>query len=1631
MRISRIVAAFALICSVVNLAHAISIEEKLGPRRSKASQSVEANAPSTDAIQFSRLPIYFEPNHGQSHPSVEFIGRGTGYQVFIKADETILVFSRPKQLGVGMAGDIDPAKRLMQVERAPVEIEQAVVRIRYQNTHANSRLAAADPLPGRSNYFYGNDPAQWRTDIPHYATVVQKNLYPGIDKVIYGNGSSGSGSEGGKLEYDLEIQPGADPSQINQVIEGADSLRVDEAGDLIIQTKLGEIRQQRPKAYQTNGSKFDEVEGNFELARDGSVRFNVGQYDKTKLLVIDPVLSYAAILGGQSNLGAIAVDSTGNTFAVGCATGTDLPVVGGLGNGLTSGIFISKLNSAGSALVYATYLGGMTDTTCPFIAPTASRRMAIAVNSAGAAFVTGVAGTGLPAVSAFRATPPASGSGVFVVKLAPAGNALNYSTFLGTGEVRAIAINSSGNAIVAGTTAATDFPTSTGAFQTTNRALGGEQNAFITKLSPTGNTLVFSTYFGGQRVSLTNGIALDASGNVIFGGSDGIADPVSTVKLPILNATQTLPGSYACRKNFQALVCENRSFLAKLNATGKTLAFSTYVGGNTGFRPTDVALNAAGQIFLAGIVDLTALKDSNPSQALLSGEDDMVLMKLAADGRSTLFTKALGGNGSDFPNRLVIDANGDAVIVGDTSSSTLPVVNALQSQSNARPGDASLGLQGTYSPFVTRIKGDGTATSFLSYFGGLGYELASGVATDSAGAIYVGGHTGNSLQIPVTPGALKGTGRAFIAKILPLSNVITLTSSASPLKFTDFATIKATVAGTNPTGTIAFYTDGALTATVPLSAGVATTGFGGTFFLASSIRSYYITATYSGDANNASANSSILVQQVIKADSATTLEVLRTNPSVSNKVRLVARVTGFQSSGNVKFLDGTTVLCAAVRVAFGSASCEVVLATGAHTFKAQYLGSDKESPSDSPVVSLTLPWPNLPPSNVTLQSPAITKVSASTANIVLTASGQDLDGTLAKVEYFNGATKIADAPLTSPFSYAWNGVGVGTYNVTVKMTDNEGASTTSAIVVVKVYTPPTVTINAPANGARFATSSNVELTATIGSPGNALAQISFVNTATNTVLQAINAPNPAGGAFTYFWPALPEGAYRFLVRAKDAVGQTTDSSEVNFTVGPLIPAVTITTPANNTNFNVPGPVSVSIRLDNFAPGTVSGQLFDGAQLIASWAPTTNITAAFNASFTTTVLGAHVLTAKFTDASNTVTTSAAVTVNAQPAPDVTLTIPSTFYVAPASIDLLSAVTAPTTPAGTTITKVEYFVKASNSALADPVSIAVFTAPPYTFRWRNIGVAAYTFTAKATDSAGRVGVSAPVTVTVGASGSITDTGNINGTTVNDDTLSFSGRINAPPNASVTVNGQLATLTADGQFFVNNLNLVPGANAVDIRVNTPTGPLTNQTVNVTRSATLPNYKFTASPTQGIAPVNATLTIATNDNTALAANQQMKLSCHNPSKDASVGDAQTSLGSYACAYPNPGVYYPSVIIRDQSNAVIYFAVRAVVVNSPYNVIAVVNGVYLTLLDTLKVNNVTGAMTLFAGTAATKYQDAFNLLSADLSTIVDQLGTVKNIQFGEGIAQVTVVRTTGVLEESYVVHLVRGGDGIWRIESM
>ncbi|MBI4470732.1 MAG: SBBP repeat-containing protein [Acidobacteria bacterium] len=529
-------------------------------RPGSLSPQLETDQPKPSLLSqdYGKLSLSFEANLGQTDEAVQFLARSNGSTLFLTPSEAVLTLPKAESKSPDGGRDLMPPAN---DNGQAASDTSAMVKMKFVGADAQSSMAGMDELPGKINYFIGNDPSQWRTGIPTYAKVKCQDLYPGVDLIYYGNQKH--------LEYDFVVAPGADPQAIRVAFEGADDLEIDAQGNLVLRTSGGPIRQHKPVVYQEVDGQRIEVAGEYRLLDPPSVvGFQLADFDRSQPLVIDPVLVYSSYLGGS--LGetgeAIAVDASGNAYVFGRTDSANFPMMNSpqpILSGGTRDAYISKLNASGTALLYSTYLGGsgvdMPDGGGNFADTSFG---GIAVDAAGDIYVTGTtASTDFPMVNPIQ---PVHGGALdaFVTKLNPAGSAILYSTYLGgAGEDRgvAIALDASRNIYITGSTVSTDFPTAN-ALQAT---AGGGNDVFVTKLNAAGSAFVYSTYLAGSTNEGPRDITVDLDGNAYVTGN------TTSTNFPTVNPIQPVYGGV------------NDAFITKINAAGTALVYSTYSAART------------------------------------------------------------------------------------------------------------------------------------------------------------------------------------------------------------------------------------------------------------------------------------------------------------------------------------------------------------------------------------------------------------------------------------------------------------------------------------------------------------------------------------------------------------------------------------------------------------------------------------------------------------------------------------------------------------------------------------------------------------------------------------------------------------------------------------------------------------------------------------------------------------------------------------------------------------------------------------------------------------------------------------------------------------------------------------------
>jgi uncharacterized protein (TIGR03437 family) len=788
-KVMRIALFFSLLAVVAQAAIPVS------------SAATDPRSANKARLKMAQIPLSFEANQGQTDSVVKFFSRGDGYALFLTPTEAVFKLRKA----------------------APADKEPSVLRIKLLGADGTAKISGAEKHSGTANYFVGNDPKKWRTGIATYGRVHYQGIYPGVDAVFYGNQR--------ELEYDLTVAPGVDPKQIALEFSGARP-KLNRDGDLVLTLNGDRILLHRPVIYQGSGAGQRPVDGRYALAGN-RVNFQIGPYDHSQPLVIDPVLSYLTYLGGTNadNIGnytgyypsgetnptqGLAIDASGNVYVTGYTCSADFPVQVPYQSkakesaiaqpGYFFSVFVSKLNSAGTALVYSTYLGGSGS----------ERGTAIAVDSSGSAYVAGYTGS-----SDFPVTPGAymtrCNGGLcyyagpydgFLTKLSPDGKSLVYSTYLGgqsnrNSEIYAVAVDSKGQTYVAGDTndscwSYTNtycFPTTKGAvipggiFDAANYATNQAQyvnnygSAFVTVFDAAGASLLYSTLFcdanpvahvplSAQFETNATGVAVDALGNFYL---------VGTTKDAYLPTTSgAFQPSFPTASGLTAL-----GFVAKFSPVsspgGSSLIYASYLGGTdkTAYAQTAaVAADAGGNAYVTGITGSVAFPVTAGAYQTTCGTGynncggTGFVTKIKPDGSGLVWSTLLGNltnpaSGGyygpvDAIGAIQVDAGGNVYVAGE-SAIGFPEVDPIQTTTG-----------GGAQAFVAKFDPTGSTLLFSSLVGAggmLGTQAAAGLAVDSQGNIYLAGNT-NASGLAVTPGAFQpafgktqGVGAGFIAKI--------------------------------------------------------------------------------------------------------------------------------------------------------------------------------------------------------------------------------------------------------------------------------------------------------------------------------------------------------------------------------------------------------------------------------------------------------------------------------------------------------------------------------------------------------------------------------------------------------------------------------------------------------------------------------------------------------------------------------------------------------------------------------------------------------------------------------------------------------------------------------------------------
>ncbi|RIK06107.1 MAG: hypothetical protein DCC49_11725 [Acidobacteria bacterium] len=663
-----------------------------------------------------KLPARFEANVGQAPDGVAYTLKATGYVASLSPDA--IRFGLPE----GQVAQ-DPHSHDGPEKSAASTARRAVVSMRFIGANPDLVIEAADPQEGISNYFLGNDPTRWHTNVGGFSKVYYRDLYPGIDMVIY--------DDSGQARYDFIVAPGADPSRIAFEFEGANGLSVSDSGDLVVPSPYGDLTHKTPFTYQ--GDSRREVASRFEIRDGATAGFGIGAYDNTRPLVIDPVLTYSSYLGGSGGDGGSvgAIDTDGAAYAKGTTKSANFPTASPFqgSNAGDADAFVTKINAAGSALVYSSYLGGADY----------DNGSDIAIDGDGNVYLAGItSSTDFPTASPFQATNGGA-TDAFIAKMNASGSALVYSSYLGgtAGDSgRSIAVDLSDTAYIAGTTSSTTFPTAS-PFQATFG--GGFSDAFVAKVNATGSALVYSSYLGGSSDDSGPSIAVDST------GSSYLLGDTSSTDFPTVSPFQATNGG------------ATDAFVAKMNAAGSALVYSSYLGGDEIDLAGAIAVDLTGNAYLTGSTQSSDFPTSSPFQGAVAGDYDAFVTKVNTAGSTLLFSSYLGGTLDDFGAGIDVDSAGTAYLTGQTISSDFPTVSPFQG-ANAGWNDA----------YIAKVNAAGSALVLSSYLGGSDEDAGLAIVAGPGGAAHIGGETGSSdfpTASPFQPSFGGSWNDAFVTKV--------------------------------------------------------------------------------------------------------------------------------------------------------------------------------------------------------------------------------------------------------------------------------------------------------------------------------------------------------------------------------------------------------------------------------------------------------------------------------------------------------------------------------------------------------------------------------------------------------------------------------------------------------------------------------------------------------------------------------------------------------------------------------------------------------------------------------------------------------------------------------------------------
>ncbi len=658
---------------------------------------------------YSAMGFYFTENIGQFKEKALYKADVGGVFYYFYPNEVVCLFvQKTDDLIGGASGKNEDLPFGFQMPKQ--KLERLAISAKFIGANPQAVFYGDGRLPHNNNYFLGNDPAAWYTDIPNYSSIIYENIYPEIDLKYYGHK--------GSMKHDFIVSPGADPSLIRIEFDGIDNLSLSESGELKVQTEFGLFQEKAPYIYQEIGGQNKQISGGYKLFEPGVYGFDLGDYDRSLPLIIDPEFVQGSFLGGSSwdEVMGVAVDGAGAMYVVGMTYSLNFPLEDPYQDEHQGAweVYVSKIAPSGDHLIYSTFIGGN------YI----DYGFDIAVDDYGHAFIIGnTQSNDFPTVNAIDSIYNGGPSGdAFVAKLSLLGNSLIFSTFLGGSgydEARDIAIDSRGNACIVGKTLSFDFPI----FNAIDEELASSE-AFLTKISSNGSSLLFSTFWGGSHADNGWGIAIDNEDNIYIVGE------TRSIDFPLVNPCDGFEPSFL-----------REGFVSKLSGSGDSIIYSTYLGGSYGDEAFSIDTDDFGNAYVTGFTASYDFPIVNAFDSTINGSDDVFITKLPPTGGFIEYSTFFGGGAGDYGRSIAVNLLGEVYVAGTTSSGNIPLVN---------PFDGTYGA--VRDAFLIKLSESGSTLLYSTYIGGEGKDDGHDMDLDDFGRILIGGKTNSEYGFPAVNG---------------------------------------------------------------------------------------------------------------------------------------------------------------------------------------------------------------------------------------------------------------------------------------------------------------------------------------------------------------------------------------------------------------------------------------------------------------------------------------------------------------------------------------------------------------------------------------------------------------------------------------------------------------------------------------------------------------------------------------------------------------------------------------------------------------------------------------------------------------------------------------------------------------